>query len=139
MVEDNEGFRYPKIDSAACINCGLCEKVCPVINAEPSDTPHQQCGWLAQHKDEKIRQESTSGGAFTAIAAWVIRQRGVVFGAGYREGTFVVVHQAVEREDDLAIFRNSKYVQSEMGDCYCQARNIWTTAGWCSSVAHRVR
>lgn len=122
MVEDKEGFRYPKIDSSACINCGLCEKVCPVINAEPSDTPHQQCGWLAQHKDEKIRQESTSGGAFTAIAAWVIRQGGVVFGAGYRKGTFVVGHQAVEREDDLAIFRNSKYVQSEMDDCYRQAR-----------------
>ena len=122
MVEDNEGFRYPKIDSATCINCGLCEKVCPVINAEPSDTPHQQWGRLAQHKDENIRQESTSGGAFTAIAAWIIRQGGVVFGAGYREGTFVVVHQAVEREEDLAIFRNSKYVQSEIGDCYCQAK-----------------
>ncbi len=122
MVEDNEGFRYPKIDSAACINCGLCEKVCPVIHAETKDEPFEQQGWLVQHKDEKIRQESTSGGAFTAIASWVIRQGGVVFGSGYRKGSFVVVHQYVEREEDLAIFRNSKYVQSEMGDSYRQAK-----------------
>lgn len=122
MDEDEEGFRYPQIDTSACIDCGLCEKVCPVIHANPDDIPFEQQGWLVQHKDEGIRQESTSGGAFTAIASWVIRQGGVVFGAGYRKGSFVVVHQTVESEKDLAIFRNSKYVQSEMGDCYRQAK-----------------
>lgn len=127
MEEDEEGFRYPKIDKTACIDCGLCEKVCPVLHANDEDKPFKQQGWLVQHKDEKIRQESTSGGAFTAIASWVIRQGGVVFGAGYRKGTFVVVHQAVDNEKDLDIFRNSKYVQSEMGDCYRQAKDFLDT------------
>lgn len=121
MEEDEEGFRYPHIEKDTCIDCGLCEKSCPVLNAKPEDTPHQQHGWLVQHKNEEIRHESTSGGAFTAIASWVIQQGGVVFGAGYRPGTFTVVHQAVEREEDLEIFRNSKYVQSEMGDCFQKA------------------
>ena len=108
MTEDEEGFLYPSVDKDVCVDCGLCEKVCPILNAEDEDVPHEQQGFLVQHKDERIRKESTSGGAFTAIATWVIRQGGVVFGAGYREGTFIVEHQAVEREEDLRIFRNSK-------------------------------
>ena len=118
MLEDSEGFRYPIINASECTECGLCEKVCPVIHSETTDVPHFQQGWLVQHKDGQIRRESTSGGAFTAIASWVIRQGGVVFGAGYRKGSFVVEHQAVETEKDLVVFRNSKYVQSEVGDCF---------------------
>lgn len=114
MEEDNEGFRYPKIDSSACIDCGLCEKVCPVINADNEDKSHEQAGYLLQHKDEKIRKESTSGGAFTAIAQWIIAQGGIVFGGGYDKDTFTVIHQSVESEEDLGVFRNSKYVQSNI-------------------------
>lgn len=29
LYEDGEGFLYPKIDINNCIDCGLCEKVCP--------------------------------------------------------------------------------------------------------------
>lgn len=123
MIEDDEGFRYPQIDQSVCVDCGLCEKVCPVLQADPNDIPHQQYGYLVQHKDPLIRKESTSGGAFTAIAEYVIRNGGVVFGAGYQEGTFVVVHQAVEKEDVLRLFRNSKYVQSKIGDCFRQVRD----------------
>mgnify|MGYP000352550477 CR=1 FL=1 len=32
MHEDEEGFLYPQVDVTLCIDCGLCEKVCPVIN-----------------------------------------------------------------------------------------------------------
>ena len=32
MVPDEEGFLYPKIDRKRCIECGACEKVCPVLN-----------------------------------------------------------------------------------------------------------
>lgn len=32
MKADDEGFWYPNINKADCINCNLCEKVCPIIN-----------------------------------------------------------------------------------------------------------
>lgn len=121
MVEDEEGFRYPKVDQTLCVDCGLCEKACPVINADTQDIPFEQQGWLVQHKDEQIRHESTSGGAFTAIASYIISEGGVVFGAGFRKGTFIVVHQSAEDIEGLSVYRNSKYVQSEIGDCYAQA------------------
>ena len=130
MKEDEEGFRYPVVDASLCIDCGLCEKVCPVIHADKADTPHVQQGFLAQHKDEDIRKESTSGGAFTAIASWVIRQGGIVYGAGYRKGTFIVEHQGVETEKDLSVFRNSKYVQSNIGNTFKEALGHLKAGRW---------
>ena len=32
MKEDECGFWYPRVDEAVCINCHLCERVCPIIN-----------------------------------------------------------------------------------------------------------
>ena len=130
MKEDEEGFRYPVVDASLCIDCGLCEKVCPVIHADKADTPHVQQGFLAQHKDEDIRKESTSGGAFTAIASWVIKQGGIVYGAGYRKGTFIVEHQGVETEKDLSVFRNSKYVQSNIGNTFKEALGHLKAGRW---------
>ena len=36
MVEDAKGFLYPQVDSSVCIECGLCEKVCPLDAANLS-------------------------------------------------------------------------------------------------------
>lgn len=30
MIEDEEGFEYPKITSEKCIRCHLCIKICPL-------------------------------------------------------------------------------------------------------------
>lgn len=120
MTEDEEGFRYPHVDKDTCIDCHLCEKVCPVINAK-ADEPKEQKAFLLQHKDEKVLQESASGGAFTAFASYVIERGGMVFGAAY-DKDFQVIHQYVEKYEDLRIFRNSKYVQSMVGDAYQRAK-----------------
>lgn len=65
-------------------------------------------------KDQKILRESTAGGAFTAIAKYVLHNNGVVFGVEL--GTDLMAHHiAVETENDLYRFRNSKYVQSSVG------------------------
>ena len=119
MVEDDEGFRYPNVNKDGCVDCHLCEKVCPIINARVEE-PRKQRAFLLQHKDPVVLKESTSGGAFTAIASYVIKQGGVVFGAGYNE-RFEVVHSYTETIEGLGKFRNSKYVQSQIGSAYRDA------------------
>ncbi len=123
MTEDEEGFRYPVVDKDVCINCHACENVCPVIHAEPDKPNDKQRAFLLQHKNKQVLHDSASGGAFTAIASYVIRKGGVVFGAAYTDN-FVVCHQYVESIEDLWKFRNSKYVQSEMRDAYAQAKTF---------------
>jgi len=122
MVEDNEGFLYPKVDQNICINCGLCEKVCPIKNPIEEQVNPEQKAFVVQNRDDGVLRESTSGGAFSAIAKWVINQDGVVFGARFNQN-FEVEHYAVEKYEELKFFRNSKYVQSNIGQTYSQVRN----------------
>lgn len=122
MEEDSEGFLYPVANETLCIGCGLCEKVCPVINVQKED-PKEQTAYLIQNNDEKVLNESTSGGAFTGFARTIIENGGVVFGAALDE-KLEVCHICVQSEEELYRFRNSKYVQSVMGDCFQQARSF---------------
>lgn len=125
MKSDSEGFLYPSVDTKLCTDCGLCEKACPIINKK-EEKQFPQKAYLVQHKDPKILRESTSGGAFTAIATYIIKKDGVVFGAAFDEH-FRVVHTSVETEKELSKFRNSKYVQSRIGDTFRQVRSILKT------------
>lgn len=120
MKQDEEGFLYPQVDKEKCINCGLCEKVCPVKNKKKNKK--DQHAYVFQNKDDKIRKDSTSGGAFTAIAEYVINRNGVVFGVQFDEN-FKVVHGKAESIEELAKFRNSKYVQSEVGNTFAEVKN----------------
>lgn len=120
MKEDKEGFYYPIVNIETCIDCKLCEKVCPEINKTIERNNTLQKAFLLQIKDELIRKESTSGGAFTAIASWVINHKGIVYGAQLinTSDNWEVQHKGVETIKELEKFRNSKYVQSNIGNCF---------------------
>lgn len=75
MREDEEGFLYPIVDITLCVNCGLCEKVCPVIHQANPREPLSVIA--ARYNDETIRCQSSSGGIFTLLAGKIIREGGV--------------------------------------------------------------
>ena len=80
---DIEGFWYPEVDKNKCTDCGLCEKVCPNLHSEElkkNDFEIPVC-YAAIHKNIEVRFDSTSGGAFTALAEYVYKQGGYVGGA----------------------------------------------------------
>lgn len=123
MVADREGFLYPQIDAALCIDCDRCERVCPITARSANDTRTERKAYAAINNNADIRKASSSGGVFTVIAEYVIAHGGVVFGASFDSG-FQVQHTYTETVDGLAAFRGSKYVQSRIGDTYKQAKSF---------------
>ena len=122
MVADEEGFWYPKVNKGQCIDCGLCEKVCPIIHKWQPDDSRNTTAMAAMNKNEEIRLKSSSGGLFTLIAEAIIDQGGVVFGAAFTDDFKSVHHICVDSKADLEKLRGSKYVQSKIGDTYIQAK-----------------
>lgn len=115
LREDNEGFLYPQVDINLCIDCGLCEKVCPVSNKYEARKPLQTLA--AINKNEKIRMSSSSGGIFTLLAEAIIDEGGVVFGARFDE-KWQATLDYIETIEGLSAFRGSKYVQAITGDTF---------------------
>lgn len=128
MQADNEGFLYPLVDASTCIDCGLCEKVCLMVNRQEAVSPKFVCA--AINCSDEIRANSSSGGIFTMLAERILEQGGVVFGACF-DKKWKVVHGYVGDEKTyeqklqaLAKFRGAKYSQSIIGDTYLQAREF---------------
>jgi len=128
MLPNHEGFLHPVVDAEKCVECGACEKACPGLHPAYNENALKEA-FVLQHKNDAVRYQSTSGGAFTAIAEEVIRRGGVVFGAVMTED-LRVVHGCVETMEDLARFRNSKYVQSEIGDSYSHVKHLLNEGRW---------
>ena len=122
MKEDIEGFLYPDINLDNCVKCGLCEKVCPVINKQQQNG-FEQVAYIVQNKNEQVLRESTAGGAFTAIAKYALDNEGVVFGVEFTKDN-LAQHIYVENETELVRFRNSKYIQSNVGNTYREAEKF---------------
>lgn len=121
MQTDSEGFLYPHINAQLCNNCGLCEKVCPVINQGNCQKPSKV--YAAINKNEDIRLASSSGGVFSVLAQRTINKGGVVFGAAFNK-EWEVEHIHVESVDELEKLRGSKYVQSNIGNSYKEAEKF---------------
>lgn len=122
---DNEGFWYPEVDYAKCIDCGLCEKVCPVINVDSlkkNDLLEPIC-YAAEHKNLEVIFDSTSGGLFSAMAEIMYRTNGFVGGAIFNED-FSVKHFISDSKEDLPRLRSSKYLQSNLEGFYTQVQNL---------------
>ncbi len=119
MQPDEEGFLYPVVNAADCIECGLCEKVCPIIHNQK--TEEETVGYIIRNQDAQIVFESTSGGAFTVLAEYVLQKDGVVYGAGYDDSMLVICKKA-STAAQLFEMRGSKFVQSTLGDTFVEIK-----------------
>lgn len=122
IESEKDGFAYPKIDSKICIECGLCKKVCPVIN-KLKENINEIEAYACKNKDENTRINSSSGGIFTLIAEWILKENGVVFGARFNDN-MEVVHDYIQNVEELKFFRGSKYIQSQIGNSYQKVKEF---------------
>jgi len=122
---DNEGFWYPEVDKDKCNNCGLCEKVCPMLNTNELKTNdfEKPLVFGAFAKDIVVRFDSTSGGLFSVLAQAVYKQKGYVGGAVYTEN-FDVKNYISNDKQDLKRLRSSKYLQSNAEGIYKEIKML---------------
>lgn len=121
MKLDGEGFEYPVVNQERCVDCGLCQKVCPVIQYDNNATKRSnnndaQIGFAARNKNFDQRLLSSSGSIFPPIAEWVIEHGGIVVGVSYDEN-FNAVHNIIDRKENIKLIQGSKYLQ-------CKADNV---------------
>lgn len=121
IIPDSTGFLMPDIDENKCVECKLCEKACPIINGKDFKNPKIEKAYAFW--DYKTRTLSSSGGAFSAIARWVLERKGIVFGAAWIND-FECGHVACDSMNELYRLRGSKYLQSNIGNTYKNILNI---------------
>lgn len=117
MKPNDKGFIYPVVNNELCITCNICKNKCPQnlevqIKIEPNY-------YAALNKNDRIREESSSGGIFDLIAKYIISKNGIVCGAAF-DSNFDVKHLCVDNIADLKQLRGSKYVQSYIGTIYSE-------------------
>ena len=118
MIADEEGFWYPQVDKSTCVNCEICEKVCPVIHKFISDNSRGTRALAAINSDTETRLISSSGGIFTLLAEWILKKKGVVFGATFSDDFQTVNHIYIDDVNNITKLQGSKYVQSKIGTAY---------------------
>ena len=127
MVLDREGFWYPWIDRKLCVGCKRCEQVCPIKH--PAGEKQQNIYFGVQAKEDAVRYASSSGGMFSVLAEYVLRQQGVVWGAAYNE-KMEVVHTEVKDREELDGLRRTKYVQSNLDGVFRRIKEALNEGKW---------
>ena len=125
MKEDHEGFLYPEVQLEKCIDCGLCERVCPILKKTPLLTDRLKLPqvFAAWNTGKAVRLDSTSGGVFSALAEKMFEQSGFVAGAVYLED-HTVSHIATNDRLRLDEIRSSKYLQSYTDDLFTNIKQL---------------
>jgi len=114
-LDGSKYFYHYKVDEEKCIDCGACANVCPVNSPQPYiNLKAAYGGW---HTDGEVVRTSSSGGAFAAIADYVLSKDGIVYGAAYTADGKEVVCKSTD-ETSLEKIKRSKYVESAVGLAY---------------------
>ncbi|MDO5137255.1 MAG: Coenzyme F420 hydrogenase/dehydrogenase, beta subunit C-terminal domain [Oscillospiraceae bacterium] len=127
MVANEEGFNYPSINYDCCIQCGMCDVVCPALNRKSVEDVFYKNPiktYAAVSLDRESLENSSSGGVFSVLAEDVLSKGGYVFGAAFSEDFYTVNHIGIDKVEKLGELQGSKYLQSEIGYTYQMCKQL---------------
>lgn len=118
MVPDKLGFLYPIVNKELCIECGICDRICPFSNSyDKSLNLPEPISFAVRHKNISEVETSRSGAAFIALSDKILSLGGVVYGVGLTDNFDVVHCRAIDKKTRNT-FKGSKYVQSDLNDIF---------------------
>ncbi len=111
---DEDGFYVPIVNNNECVSCGLCKETCYKYdnNIKMLNEDARFIVYAAQSKDKEILRTSSSGGVATHIARYCLKQGYKVAGVTYDTKGDIALHAIATTEEDLELFKGSKYMQS---------------------------
>lgn len=120
MVENDEGFLFPNIDSNLCIDCKQCIKSCPVIaslkkkSENGSDKKSLTLDgrlYAARNFDNDVLSQSSSGGLFHAVASSILQTGGIVYGVIF-DSNFIPIYIRTQKIREINLMCSSKYIEA---------------------------
>lgn len=113
----SDGHRMIKVDPEKCIECKLCEKVCPIVNDFSYGRQNLKSNFYAAWaNDYQIRHKGATSGIFGALANAIISEGGLVCSAVMNglECEYILTSDP----DDITKMQGSKYTSSNPGLIY---------------------
>lgn len=107
-----DGVGYPSINRDLCIECGLCSQICH-MNLKNDDNNFEPIFIACKYNEPEVVKRSSSGGAFYALAKYIVTNGGVVYGAAWNT-EMEVQHIEVDAVEKLSLLHGSKYVESDL-------------------------
>ena len=120
IEKNKKGFFIPVVDKQNCIDCGLCERVCPVLNVNKKEYPDRKL-YCAYNKDAEKRKEGSSGSIFYVLAEFVISKGGYVCGAAFDED-LQLRHKMINTLEEVIPLMKSKYIQSNTDGIFVKVK-----------------
>ena len=124
MQEDSEGFLFPVLDNDLCINCGLCDKICPMGSDHQANSGQDQKSYLAISEHPEHYSKSATVGICTILARLFVENGGCVFGVCLDESTWKTFHICVSDNEGIERLRNSKYIQSDLRQAFSETKDL---------------
>ena len=122
MQEDSDGFLFPVLDNVLCVNCGLCDKICPMGSNHQANNGQDQKSYLATSEHPEHYSKSATVGICSILAHLFVENGGKVFGVSLDESTWKAFHVCGSDNEGVERFRNSKYIQSDLQQTFSETK-----------------
>jgi coenzyme F420 hydrogenase subunit beta len=121
MCWNTAGYLVAEVDRSKCTDCGLCLKVCPSVAGNQvvvadCDSFHGVClsAYIGHACDPEIRQKSQSGGATTALLAYLLDSKQI-------DGAIVNRFCAQTKRPEVIFATSRDELVQAAGSYYCQS------------------
>lgn len=109
LKKTEDGFWGSYVNNRTCINCTICQKVCPHLNKFSKSEPIKS--FIAREK-KSIYKEASSAGICSSLADYYLDKGYYACGAYYNYDNNHVEHFITNNKKDYEKAQGSKYLQS---------------------------